>query len=259
VHRIGRTARLGAEGDAISLACETYAISLPDIETYIGQSIPRGQIEPAWLVMPTPPPRDSLTVDPDDADEENKAEVAAIKARRSRSGGTGGGRSGDRGGPRSGTSERRPREGQGDRPPRERRPRAEASSQPAGGDAPGIVDAGGQSADGHAVAPRSGHGAAGANADPAPMNADGTPKKRRRRGGRNRNRTAEGSVDAAAGSAANTPAGQRHGNPGRAAADAAPRGRHEPRTGQRKTHEQAHKKESGLKSLISRVRSLFRR
>ena len=36
VHRIGRTARLGAEGDAISFACERYAMSLPDIEAYIG-------------------------------------------------------------------------------------------------------------------------------------------------------------------------------------------------------------------------------
>jgi len=40
VHRIGRTARFGASGDAISFACERYAISLPDIETFIGQRIP---------------------------------------------------------------------------------------------------------------------------------------------------------------------------------------------------------------------------
>lgn len=40
VHRIGRTARAGASGEAISFACETYAFSLPDIETYVGHSIP---------------------------------------------------------------------------------------------------------------------------------------------------------------------------------------------------------------------------
>lgn len=39
VHRIGRTARAGASGDAISFACEDYSFSLPDIESYIGHSI----------------------------------------------------------------------------------------------------------------------------------------------------------------------------------------------------------------------------
>jgi len=40
VHRIGRTARIGASGDAISFACEEYVYSLPDIEDFIGQKIP---------------------------------------------------------------------------------------------------------------------------------------------------------------------------------------------------------------------------
>jgi len=40
VHRIGRTARAGAGGKAISLACEEYVHSLQDIEEYIRQKLP---------------------------------------------------------------------------------------------------------------------------------------------------------------------------------------------------------------------------
>lgn len=49
VHRIGRTARAGAAGDAVSFACEEYAFSMLEIEQFIGHKIPVGRITPEML------------------------------------------------------------------------------------------------------------------------------------------------------------------------------------------------------------------
>jgi len=54
VHRIGRTARAGASGHAISMACEDYAQYLPDIEEYIGHSIPNEAVTSELLAEPLP-------------------------------------------------------------------------------------------------------------------------------------------------------------------------------------------------------------
>lgn len=57
VHRVGRTARAGASGDAVSFACENYVYSLMDIEEFIGSKIPTAPITDGLLVKPKPPAR----------------------------------------------------------------------------------------------------------------------------------------------------------------------------------------------------------
>lgn len=55
VHRIGRTARAGASGKAITLACETYVMALEAIEALIGFRLPAVHVEDDMLVKPVPP------------------------------------------------------------------------------------------------------------------------------------------------------------------------------------------------------------
>ena len=106
VHRIGRTARLGAEGDAISFACEIYAQGLPAIEAYIEQKIP---VEPVTAELLTAIPRAprERVVGADGEKEESIADIfREARAEMEASGRgpkSGGGRGGPGGGRRDGS------------------------------------------------------------------------------------------------------------------------------------------------------------
>jgi ATP-dependent RNA helicase RhlB len=205
VHRIGRTARLGAEGDAISFACERYAMSLPDIEAYIEQKLPVAAVEADLLVaVPRAPREIPAGGEGDEAGEsigaifkEAREQRAADEERRGggRSrGGKDGARSGGRreGGSRTGAprarSERAPGEAHAPRPPR-----AEAPATPA--------------------APQ----AAPVAANVAANEAGHAPRKRRRRRGGRKIEGAEGAVQVAK-SPANVPAAKPAAKPAAAGA-----------------------------------------
>jgi ATP-dependent RNA helicase RhlB len=100
VHRIGRTARAGASGDAISFACEDYAFTLPDIEAYIGNKIPFEAVDPAILATDLNPrkrvPREERLL------AQGKDGGRNGGGGRGRGGPRGGGRGGSGGGRRSG-------------------------------------------------------------------------------------------------------------------------------------------------------------
>lgn len=179
VHRIGRTARLGEEGDAISFACERYAMSLPDIEAYIEQKIPSEPVTKE-LMTALPRPERPATVAGEDGDENESVGQIFREAREARAAEEerrGGGRSGGRSG--AGRGERREGERSGERRSRgPRKPRVEGeqgATAPVEGAASGTP----------AQAPR----------PPRPPRAEGAPelagdgerkprKRRRRRHGR---------------------------------------------------------------------------
>jgi ATP-dependent RNA helicase RhlB len=163
VHRIGRTARAGTDGDAISFGCEEYAISLPDIERYIGHQVPRASIELADLADVTAPP---------------PAEWRERAPRPNRSGGPSRGGGGGRGGPGGG----RPpaRHGGGGGGPR----RSGHGGSGHGGSAHGSSSSHSDSRQQQsAVTPSASAAPGGDSAKPADgASASGTPRRRRRRG-----------------------------------------------------------------------------
>jgi Superfamily II DNA and RNA helicases len=72
VHRIGRTARAGEAGDAISFVCERYAFCLPDIEAYIGMKIPVAEITADMLAEVDPKSRVPAPRRPRDGRDEGR-------------------------------------------------------------------------------------------------------------------------------------------------------------------------------------------
>ena len=61
VHRIGRTARAGESGDAITLACDEYVFALPDIEHYLDFKIPSATPPPEYFIELAPAQRPRST------------------------------------------------------------------------------------------------------------------------------------------------------------------------------------------------------
>lgn len=174
VHRIGRTARLGEEGDAISFACERYAMGLPDIEAYIEQKIPS---EPVTKELLTPLPRPERPAPAAGEEGEENESVGQIfrearEARAAEEERRGGGRSGGRSG--GGRGERRDGERSGERRSRgPRKPRVEGEQ---------VAAAPAESAEAAvAQAPRPPRPPRAEGAPEGAVDGERKPRKRRRR------------------------------------------------------------------------------
>jgi ATP-dependent RNA helicase RhlB len=158
VHRIGRTARLGEQGDAISFACDEYAMSLPDIEAFIEQKIPVVQFGPE--ILEKVPTKRAVAADGSEVESVVEDAIAEATAERKRR------RERDRGDSRSGS--RRPGSG----PSR--------SGQGRSGESSGGRKRSNESRQGERKKPTAEEPRPAAQAAGAPGDAE-QPKKRRRR------------------------------------------------------------------------------
>jgi ATP-dependent RNA helicase RhlB len=154
VHRIGRTARAGNEGDAISFGCEEYVMSMPDIEAYIGGKLPVASVPADMLAEITLPPRSHRP-----RFNSGSGSRPHGGGGRHGSGGGGGGGAGNRG-----------------RPPQRGRSQSQQGPQSSGIGPSSPVTGG--------TAPPAVSQEASANASPAADSSQEPRKRRRRRGGR---------------------------------------------------------------------------
>jgi ATP-dependent RNA helicase RhlB len=168
VHRIGRTARAGAEGDAISLGCEDFVQSLPDIEDYIGRKIPVAGVAQELLADITVPRH------------ERRRSAFGGGPRHGGSGGSRGGGRPERGGGGRREGSRGARSSSGGEQRRAPRPAATAGSPPQ--PAPAADSSPTERPQPAGPEPAGGSGPTDPNA----------PRKRRRRGGRGRRKDQNG-------------------------------------------------------------------
>jgi ATP-dependent RNA helicase RhlB len=115
VHRIGRTARAGKTGKAITLACDEYVFHLEPLETMLGYKIPVVWPEEDWFAEDRSRPEDLER--PDRLDYRNDRRERG----RDRGRGRNGGRDRERGRGRGRDGRRRPERGEAPKEPKVKR------------------------------------------------------------------------------------------------------------------------------------------